>query len=53
MEKKKWRMENKLCLLKLELKLILLICNMYVKLIIFRNELYEFKYYIFIIIVIN
>lgn len=43
MEKKKWRMENKLCLLKLELKLILLICNMYVKLIIFRNELYEFK----------
>lgn len=50
---KKWRMENKLCLLKLELKLILLICNMYVKLIIFRNELYEFKYYIFIIIVIN
>lgn len=50
---KKWRMENELCLLKLELKLILLICNMYVKLIIFRNELYEFKYYIFIIIVIN
>lgn len=33
MEKKKWRMENKLCLLKSELKLILLTCNMHVKLI--------------------
>lgn len=40
---KKWRMENKLCLLKSELKLILLTCNMHVKLIISRNELYESK----------
>lgn len=50
---KKWRMENKLCLLKSELKLILLTCNMHVKLIISRNELYESKYHIFTITVTN
>lgn len=39
MWRKKWRMENKLCWLKSELKLILLTCNMHVKTIISRNEL--------------
>lgn len=53
MWRKKWRMENKLCWLKSELKLILLTCNMHVKTIIFRNELYESKYHIFTITVTN